>query len=127
MSTAKRILGIEEKHGMMDLSTGSTTWTIDADHMENLDAFVKDLREEFGEIVKVETNENDQPVVSLVFEKTFNVYVVDKRCVRLTVQAKDEEEAQHLVEASDDAEGEFNGKTVFDACEWYVDDVKEDE
>lgn len=56
--------------------------------------------------------------------KRFAVYVVDKRSIKYVVDANSEEEAQRMVEASEDADAEFGGRTL-DGSEWYVDWVEE--
>ena len=55
---------------------------------------------------------------------TYRVYVVDNRSVEYLVDAASEEEAQQLVEESDDADEEFGGKSL-DGSQWYVDNVEE--
>ena len=57
-------------------------------------------------------------------KKQFAVYVEDKRSVKYIVDADSDEDAQRMVENSDDADEEFGGKSL-DGSEWYVDQVEE--
>lgn len=56
-------------------------------------------------------------------KKQFAVYVVDNRHVKYIVDADSQEEAQHDVEASEDADKEFGHKAL--DSQWYVDQVEE--
>lgn len=56
-------------------------------------------------------------------QKTFAVYVVDRRQVKYFVDAASAEEAREKVEASGNADEDFGGKDI--NAEWYVDDVQE--
>lgn len=55
--------------------------------------------------------------------QTYRVYVVDKRSIMYLVDATSVQDARKQVEASDDADRDFGGKTL-DGSEWYVDDVQ---
>ena len=55
--------------------------------------------------------------------KTYRVWVNDVRLVVYIVDAESEEEAQRLVESSEDADEDFGGTTK--QGEWYVDHVEE--
>ena len=55
--------------------------------------------------------------------KTFAVYVVDRRLVKYIVDAESAEDAREQIEASSDADADFEGKGLH--SEWYVDNVEE--
>ena len=57
-------------------------------------------------------------------KKQFVVYVVNKRSIKYIIDADSSEEAQHMMEASKDADAEFGGKDI-DGSDWYVDNVEE--
>ncbi len=54
---------------------------------------------------------------------TYRVWVHDARLVLYIVDAESEEEAQRLVESSEDADADFGGTTKYG--EWYVDHFEE--
>ena len=54
-------------------------------------------------------------------EKSFAVYVTDRRLIKYIVDAKSQEEARRFVEVSEEANEEFSHKTL--ESEWHVDRV----
>lgn len=139
MSVAKRIWEIERMAGM-DPADGSTNhsglasyqWTIDVDHMENLDVFVEELRNEFGEKAVTQTTDiNDCVVVLLHFKYPYADLneEIDKRALVLLVfdtiskinkeivEKSDNQAPSLYMEVGDDVIVKFAGMSIWDSSE----------